>query len=98
MSFLPRCFAGLAVLVLGCGDAGSIDTACRSNADCAATELCATGICENGIGTCVERPTTCPDSDAPVCGCDGETYQNTCFADMAGVRLARQGACFPPDD
>jgi len=28
-----------------------------------------------------------------VCGCDGQTYQNTCFADMAGVRLSRTGPC-----
>lgn len=88
--------AGLIVFLLqGCGDAGRIDTACRSNDDCAATELCATGLCEGGIGVCTERPTMCPDTDSPVCGCDGQTYQNTCFADMAGVRLARTGPCLP---
>lgn len=73
---------------LGCGDTDSIDEACRSNADCAQTEICATGICEGGIGICNPRPTSCPDTDSPVCGCDGETYQNTCFATMAGVRIA----------
>lgn len=88
--------AGLIVFVLqGCGDAGRIDTACRSNADCAPTELCATGLCENGLGLCDERPTMCPNTDSPVCGCDGQTYQNDCFAAMAGVRIAITGPCIP---
>ena len=93
---LPALVAGLSVFLLqGCGDAGSIDTACRSNDDCAPTELCATGLCEGGVGVCNERPTMCPDTDSPVCGCDGQTYQNACFADMAGVRLAVTGPCIP---
>jgi hypothetical protein len=79
---------GLLTLALGCGDGNSIDEACRSNADCAETEICATGICEGGVGICNERPTSCPDTDSPVCGCDGVTYQNTCFATMAGIRIA----------
>jgi hypothetical protein len=88
--------AGLIVFLMhGCGDADGIEAACRSNDDCAATELCATGLCEGGLGVCNERPTMCPDTDSPVCGCDGQTYQNGCFADMAGVRLARTGPCIP---
>ena len=88
--------AGLIVSLLqGCGDAGRIDPACQSNDDCAATELCATGLCEGGLGVCTERPTMCPDTDSPVCGCDDQTYQNVCFADMAGVRLAHTGPCIP---
>ena len=94
---LPALATGLFVLVLqGCGDAGRIDEACQSNDDCAATELCATGLCEGGLGVCAERPTICPDTDSPVCGCDGQTYQNDCFSDMAGVRIARTGPCGPP--
>lgn len=90
------CAVGLIVLLLqGCADSDSIDAACRSNSDCAATELCATGLCEGGLGVCTERPTMCPDTDSPVCGCDGQTYQNVCFADMAGVRLAITGPCAP---
>jgi hypothetical protein len=97
MSLRSLCLIGVCALVLGCGDAGSIDTACRSNADCAESELCATGLCENGIGICVERPTTCSDVDDPVCGCDGQVYQNLCFANMAGVRISNEGPCFPTD-
>lgn len=82
-------------LIQGCGDASRIDGACRSNDDCTATELCATGTCEGGLGVCTERPTMCPDTESPVCGCDGQTYQNVCFADMAGVRLSIAAPCIP---
>lgn len=88
MSIRVYALFGLLAFALGCGDSNSIDSACRSNADCAETEICATGICEGGIGICNARPTSCPDTDSPVCGCDGVTYQNTCFATIAGVRIA----------
>jgi hypothetical protein len=90
-----RLIAPCAMVLLSSCDsgAGRIDTACRSNSDCADTQLCATGLCEGGLGYCVERPTACPDTDSPVCGCDGRTYQNDCFADLAGIRLAQTGAC-----
>ena len=84
------------LLLAGCigQDAGRIDTACRSNEDCAPTELCATGLCENGVGVCQERPVTCDDSVVDeVCGCNGQTYQNDCFASLNGIRLARNGPC-----
>ncbi|MGB8224590.1 MAG: hypothetical protein WCF10_18515 [Polyangiales bacterium] len=95
MSFPSLSFIAICSLVLGCGSASGLDSACRTNADCADTELCATGLCENGFGVCAARPTTCSDTDAPVCGCDGQIYQNLCFADMAGVRIRNEGVCFP---
>ena len=85
----------LAALAFGCDvGAGRIDAACTSNADCLPTELCGTGLCEGGLGRCLERPTTCDDTvTSLVCGCDRRTYQTECFASLAGVRLAKTGPC-----
>lgn len=89
----------LLAFVLACDtSAGRIDQACSSNADCASTELCATGLCEGGIGACIERPTTCEDVENPVCGCDGRTYQTECFASREGVRLATNQTCICQDN
>ena len=93
------CALSLLALLFSCdAGAGRIDQACSSNSDCASTELCATGLCEGGIGACIERPTTCEDVENPVCGCDGRTYQTDCFASREGVRLATNQTCICQDN
>ena len=96
ISLLAACL----VTFVGACDAGAgrIDTACRSNDDCEATELCATGICENGLGVCIPIPITCDDTVSYVCGCDGRTYDNDCLAAQARVRLASSEACLCADN
>lgn len=44
-------------------------------------------------GVCVTRPAGCMAEDAPVCACNGRTYDNDCHRRAAGVALASQGAC-----
>lgn len=47
-------------------------------------------------GVCAPRPELCTEQYDPVCGCDGQTYSNSCFAAHAGVSVSHEGACPPP--
>ena len=40
-----------------------------------------------------DRPQTCIQLWAPVCGKDGKTYSNDCFAELAGVEVEHDRAC-----
>ena len=66
---------------------------CTADAECGPAEYCSAATC-GGPGTCVPVPSgDCPTIYAPVCGCDGATYANTCVAAAAGVNVASTGEC-----
>jgi hypothetical protein len=71
-------FAGLT-----CDEAG---TYCHYDLD----ERCGEG---DQAGTCIAMPDSCIDVFAPVCGCDGQDYPNSCGAAMAGTSVASEGEC-----
>jgi hypothetical protein len=44
-------------------------------------------------GACRPKPKICPHLIQPVCGCNGETYNNSCDAARAGVSVDYPGEC-----
>jgi hypothetical protein len=67
---------------------------CKTNAQCPKGDYCAkdTGKCDEE-GVCAQKPTICPLVVAPVCGCNGKTYNNGCEAHRAGVNIKHDGKC-----
>lgn len=51
--------------------------------------------CSCNKDTCKQEPQnlSCLDVWIPVCGCDGITYSNDCYAYSAGVMDFTQGTC-----
>mmetsp|Transcript_30255 Transcript_30255/g.55767 ORF Transcript_30255/g.55767 Transcript_30255/m.55767 type:complete len:560 (+) Transcript_30255:126-1805(+) len=45
------------------------------------------------VGMCEVKSGICNKMHDPVCGCDGETYTNSCVADTAGVSISGRGKC-----
>lgn len=65
---------------------------CTVNSDCSSSEYCLRRGCK-GEGKCATRPQACVDIWAPVCGCDGVTYNSDCEAAAAGVGFVTKGVC-----
>jgi hypothetical protein len=75
----------------------AVPAPCLSNASCPIEQFCSfsPGLCGRGPtpGTCQPRPIQWPTVHAPVCGCDGNVYENETQAHMEGVDLAVMGGC-----
>ena len=47
----------------------------------------------DAAGVCTVKPQICYQLYKPVCGCDGKTYGNDCFARGGGTSVDHDGAC-----
>jgi hypothetical protein len=72
----------------------------QCGAECGAASCGPTSYCHHleatrcaGAGVCLGRPITCEEGPPEVCGCDGHTYENPCFAHLSGTDVAGSGPC-----
>jgi hypothetical protein len=64
---------------------------------CPEGQICDITFCAfDASGVCVFAPDACADILAPVCGCNGVTYDNDCYRLLAGAAFAYEGACEEP--
>ena len=76
-----------------CG--GLHGTPCKSDEWCDYPDSAACGMTDE-TGVCRKRPQACDNLFQPVCGCDGSSYDNACFAESGGTDVAYEGVCNAP--
>ena len=75
------------------GHADGGTTNCMVTSDCPDGQFCSKNSCATLVGTCEDRPTTCDNTESPVCGCDGITYWNDCIRRQHGEEASFNGKC-----
>ncbi len=48
---------------------------------------------DDKLGVCKPAGDVCSKQSDPVCGCDGQTYQNACYASRSHVSVVHKGKC-----
>jgi hypothetical protein len=69
------------------------ETLC-SGSSCPSSASVCSEVAAGILGTCMpKRDSSQCDITSPLCGCDGQTYQNECARQIANAALAHAGAC-----
>ncbi len=78
---------------VACG--GWLGDTCGSDQYChfEAADICGFA---DASGICQDIPQACIEIYSPVCGCDGETYSNSCYANASATSVQSLGACETP--
>jgi Kazal-type serine protease inhibitor domain len=76
-------------------ESSSSSKSCAHSSECASGDYCAigSGLSCSAKGTCQPLPFVCPQICEAVCGCDGNTYDNSCEAQQALTNVAFNGFC-----
>ena len=69
-------------LLMGCS---------KDENNCVSTPIASSGNCIDS--TLIDPNMMCTDQWEPVCGCNGVTYSNSCYATNAGVTTYVDGEC-----
>ncbi len=75
------------------GNAGTLQPACQSTADCESNSFCSKPSCADARGVCLPRPFPDDALSAHVCGCDHITYWNDSLRQWYGVSASTTGVC-----
>jgi len=103
-TYSNSCFMAIAGVEKSCDGGCPCRRVCMEDKDCKHHEFCESSVCPGtptyaeSMGECVTVPDNCIALNAPVCGCDGNTYSNNCERRRAEVSYAYFGACQPDSD